>query len=149
MDPAINISPNFQFHELFSSRICTSYSESFLLKLLDRRLIEILEELRSDFGAPITVNNWYYGGNLQYRGFRPMSTSVGALYSQHKFGRAIDFSLEHLTPAEIHDHILQNRNARKFMELGLTRLESHAYTPTWVHFDLAFTGLDEIYVFNP
>lgn len=80
-----------------------------------------------------------------YRGFRPRSHQ-SARYSQHKFGRAVDFHVKNMTPDEVRQYILDNE--QEFLNMGLTRLEHGDDAPTWVHLDLAWTGLDSIYVFR-
>lgn len=140
------ISPHFYYHEFFSEGIWRSSSETFLMKLIDPRIVQILEKLRVEMNAPIYVNNWYWGGNSMYRGFRPQSTSVGAKYSQHKMGRAVDFHVGRHTITEVHEYILSREP--EFLDLGLTRLEDVRDAPTWVHLDLGWTGLDGIYVFR-
>ncbi len=80
-----------------------------------------------------------------YKGFRPQSHS-SAKYSQHKFGRGVDFQVKNHTPNQVRQYILDNESM--FMEMGLTRLEDGRDATTWVHLDLAWTGLDHVYVFR-
>ena len=51
------ISPHFYYHEFFSEGIWRSSSETFLMKLIDPRIVQILEKLRVEMNAPIYVNN--------------------------------------------------------------------------------------------
>ena len=48
---------------------------------------------------PITVNDWHSGGRFLQRGFRN-DPDIGALLSQHRYGRAADFDIEGVTAAE-------------------------------------------------
>jgi len=105
-----------------------------------------MEMIRTDISKPIYCNNWYYGGNSQYRGFRPWTTSVGARYSHHKFGRAIDFQVKDISPDEVRQYLLANET--NFMKAGISRIEDGRDAPTWVHIDLAWTGLPNIVVFR-
>jgi len=140
------MSPHFFYHEFFSQGIWQSNDEKTLRRLIDQRLINIMEKIRTDLGKPIFINNWKWGGNSMYRGFRPTSTTVGAQYSQHKFGRAVDFQVKHKSVLQVHRHILNNQRA--FMDMGVTRLEDRRDAPTWIHLDLAWTGADDIVVFR-
>ena len=60
---------------------------------------------------------------------------------------AIDIKISGLTPQEIYAHIL--KNAKTFMDLGLTTLEDIRDTPTWNHLDIRYTGLSEIKIVRP
>ncbi len=140
------ISEHFYYHEFFSRGIWSANNETQLKRLLDSRIIPIMERLRTGLNRPIFVNNWKWGGPSQYRGFRPFSTSVGARYSQHKFGRAVDFSVRGLTANQVRQYILDNE--QEFLGMGLTRLEDGRDATSWIHFDVSWTGLDRIYVFR-
>ncbi|MEM9546262.1 MAG: hypothetical protein AAGA77_09815 [Bacteroidota bacterium] len=145
MNTPKKISPHFYYHEFFSQGIWQSNHEHLLKRLLDERIIVIMEHIRVSLDKPIYVNNWKWGGNSMYRGFRPRSHQ-SARYSQHKFGRAVDFHVKNMTPDEVRQYILDNE--QEFLNMGLTRLEHGDDAPTWVHLDLAWTGLDSIYVFR-
>jgi uncharacterized protein YcbK (DUF882 family) len=57
-------------------------------------LLYSLDGLREFFNTPITVNNWHNGGPYQYRGFRGPECAVGAKFSYHKRGMAVDFDVK-------------------------------------------------------
>ena len=141
------ISDNFYYHELFSKGMYQKYSTSLLLKLIDFRIVNILETIRSDFNSPILVNNWFWKGSLKYRGFRPMSTDIGAKFSQHKFGRAVDFNVKNLSDDAVREFIL--RNEKKYYDLGLSRIENGKFTTSWIHIDLLENHQKKIIIFNP
>ena len=67
-------------------------------ELLDNRMLMTLDRLREIYG-PITVNDWSWGGENQWRGLRTPESPVGTIYSQHRFGRACD-CIFHETDAE-------------------------------------------------
>lgn len=105
---------------------------------LDKRVIDLANFVRSRFGKPMTINNWQAGGNLNYRGYRPPDCTVGAQYSQHKFGRAIDFSIHDFTPQEIYKDVLDNSSI--YIKAGLTTIEDIEYTRNWSHMDIREHG---------
>ena len=146
MTTPTKISDHFYYHEFFSSGIWHNYDKALLRKLLDPRLIPLMEKIRTTLNKPIFVNNWKWGGNSMYRGFRPQNSSVGSLYSQHKFGRAVDFKVGSMTANEVREYILDNEH--EYMVAGVTRLESGLDATTWVHVDFAWTGKDHIHVFR-
>lgn len=95
-------------------------------ELLDPRALHILYRLRETFG-PVIVNDWHRGGNNQWRGFRSDQTPVGAKYSQHRYGRAFDCTLE--KPAEeVRQYILAHPEEFPY----LTTIEAET---SWLHFD--------------
>ncbi|BCV28484.1 D-Ala-D-Ala carboxypeptidase family metallohydrolase [Shewanella algae] len=69
-------------------------------QLFDPRLLKLLDQLRELFDAPITVNNWFWGGQFSNRGLRTSASSYYRPYSQHSFGRAVDFDVKGLTADE-------------------------------------------------
>jgi hypothetical protein len=99
--------------------------------------------VRDHFGKPMTINNWHIGGTLKYRGFRPPECTVGAKYSQHRFCNAFDFGLVGLEPEEIREEIIKKH---ELFRQYFSTIEKD--TKTWVHVDLRYTGIDEIFEVN-
>lgn len=145
MDAPKKISPHFYYHEFFSQGIWQSNNEVQLKRLIDERIVTIMEHIRTSLNKPVYINNWRWNGNSMYRGFRPKSHG-STIHSQHKFGRAVDFHVKDLTPNEVRTYLLDN--SQEYLDLGLTRIEDGRDAPTWVHIDLAWTGLDNLYVFR-
>lgn len=111
-------------------------------ELLDERILIAMDQLREDWGA-IQVNTWKWGGPLMYRGFRPPECSIGARLSQHRYGRAIDF-----TPLEANLETVYN--AIKDGEYhGITTLENIEATSrgNWIHIDCR--NVTPIRIVNP
>jgi uncharacterized protein YcbK (DUF882 family) len=101
--------------------------EPYWLILMDERILITLDAIRTHYKRPVTVNNWHRGGQFSMRGFRPMTGNVGAKYSQHRFGRAVDFDVAGI-PAE------QVRNDIRFGLFPLiTCIEKNV---NWVHIDV-------------
>jgi len=147
MNTPTNISPHFKYHEFFSKGIWQSNTEAQLKRLLDDRLVPLMELIRTKIDKPVICNTWFWNpDSAQYRGFRPQNSPVGALYSQHKMGRAMDFKVNGMTAHQVRRFILDNES--DFFNAGLTRLEDGRDAPTWVHLDLAWTGLNTIHVFR-
>lgn len=97
-------------------------------QLFDPRALYIGDRIRKRYGKMI-ANTWYWGGRHQYRGWRPSRCSVGARWSQHKFGRAEDLVPVEVTAEEIRRDIVGG----KFSDLNyITCLE---FGIPWLHFD--------------
>lgn len=113
---------------------------------LDPRIIIIAQTIRDRFGKPVTINNWADGGAYKNSGFRDPLSDIGAMFSQHKFGRAIDIKIEGMESEEIRKDILKNYYT-VFRPLGLSTME--ADTPTWVHVDCRHTNQDSLFIVKP
>jgi hypothetical protein len=114
---------------------------------IDKRIVEVAQRLRNQFGN-ITINDVYIGGGYNLSGFRPFDTKIGAKYSQHKFGRALDLKfLDQIEPSSVFAYILAHE--KEFMNLGLTTIEDTSFTPSWLHIDARYTGLDTIKIIKP
>jgi hypothetical protein len=137
----IKISENF-FLDEFIDPATYAARGARSIELIDIRLVHAIQYMRDHLG-PLTVNNWATGGSRRLSGLRPHDTSIGAKWSQHKFGNALDVISGRLTPAEIHRFIRENEDL--FLGKGwVTTLEDLRDTPTWTHMDNRFTGMDKI-----
>ncbi|MCP4985586.1 MAG: hypothetical protein GY928_05785 [Colwellia sp.] len=100
-------------------------------QLIDNRLMTFIDNLREALGRPITCNNWHVGGKYQWRGLRNPDSAWYSEFSQHTFGRGLDFTVKGMTANEVREWIIENR------ELDwvrcITFLESEI---SWVHIDL-------------
>ena len=98
--------------------------------MFDSRALWTIEQLRRVYGTAV-LNDWYWDGINQYRGWRPFDSKVGALISQHKFGRAFDLKFKYHTSEEIREDILKDPDNPIFkyimcIEEGVS----------WFHFDV-------------
>jgi hypothetical protein len=103
-------------------------------ELLDSAALISLDQLVDAFGR-MTVNNWHTGGNFRESGLRLPGTRTGAVFSQHKYGRAFDIKPIDVKPQFIYAEILKDPKRFPF----ITTLEDISATSTpsggWVHFD--------------
>lgn len=118
----------FRTEELVSKSTYKARGEK-AIQLLDPRLLETLDQLRTNLGKPITINNWIWGGGFQQRGLRTSDAPEYSKYSQHSYGRAADFDVKGMTPTQVRLHVIQNRHLYphiSFLECGIN----------WVHIDV-------------
>ncbi|RLD22885.1 MAG: peptidase M15 [Bacteroidetes bacterium] len=120
------------------------YKPDILLGKLNPHALWTLDRMRGIYGA-ITVNNWLWGGDLNYRGFRPEGCGVGAELSDHKTGDAIDFGVSKYPSQVIRADILANPDKDEFKYI--TVLERGI---SWVHlgfrnWDRQTKGILEVY----
>ena len=84
----------------------------------------------------VYINNWYWGGDREWSGFRPCSCPVGAVCSPHRRGCAFDFIVEGLAASDVRKRILISQYTNDDLKY-ITRME-HLKNGTpinWVHFD--------------
>ena len=89
---------HFTAKELLPPNAYSALGDNGLYLLMDWRILWTIDSLRKRLG-PITINNWHTGGSFSQRGFRD-DANTGARYSQHRFGRAVDFDIKGLPAAE-------------------------------------------------
>ncbi len=77
----------------------------------------------------MNANTWFWGGQHQYRGWRPWDCEVGAFLSQHKFGRSFDLVPVDLHAEEIRKDIKKDPNQNEFKYI--TCIEDGI---GWLHF---------------
>ena len=111
-----------------------------------------IQTLRTLVDAPVWVNTWAGGpGDLQARGVRLPTSSVGATYSQHKRGLAVDFHVPSWTPEDVWDFILERQV--DFLRVGITTLESiDATAPDgwgWIHMDARYSAAKHLQIVFP
>lgn len=135
----------FKTQEFVPKTIYQQYGENSNW-FVDPRLKKLANVTRKFFNKPVTINNWHNGGQYNERGFREPGTGTGASLSQHRFGRAMDFTVAGMTPVQVYNTILANE--KLFMDNGLTTMERIEDTPTWNHFDIRYTGLNKLLIVN-
>jgi len=136
----------FDIKELVDKATFSKIGKSALYYCFDPRLLWTIDAIRDYFGKAMTINNWSSGGSLQFRGFRPEKCTVGASFSQHKFGRAVDFNISGIPENEIRKLIATKRLPQfKY----ITRIEDYDGM-NWVHIDVANYPSDEaVQIFVP
>ena len=142
----MNISPHFKLEEFIPKNVYTQFGYNSVA-FVDPRIVAVAEFVRNFFGKPVTINNWYKGGQFNYRGFRDPKCTIGAKFSQHRFGRAIDINVQGMSSQEVYRAILSNQDV--FMKAGLTTVENIVDTPTWNHLDCRVTNMGTIKIVKP
>lgn len=104
-------------------------------QLIDNRILWTADALRGRYG-PMIINDWFWRkGNPnanQYRGFRPFDCKVGAAFSQHKFGRALDCVFRRIDVKDVIEEI-KNHDYGEVIEFKyITTLEVGV---SWLHID--------------
>lgn len=113
------------------------------LRLMDERVLQTIDMLRFHLNVPLTVNNWQWGGNRNWSGFRDVKyfkTTADYLNSesQHIFGRGLDFINRKMVAHEVRKFIIENKHLFPyitFLEVGPLKGKTEEREMTWVHFD--------------
>ena len=117
------------------------------LGTMDVRILITADKIREYFGKSMTINNWKWGGPREWSGLRTKDSTYYSPYSQHSFGRAIDFLIEGIDAQEVRDEIKKNQDNDAFKYI--TRMEEFK-TMSWVHVDCMNWNREKgIYVFKP
>ena len=134
----------FQLYELVDRVTFQKWGESSW-NLLNPIALEALDGIREFFGVPVIVNNWYGGGQLQFRGYRPVDCQIGSIDSYHKRGMAFDLNIQGLEAEEARQIIIENRDNP--LLINIQRMENYV---NWVHFDIGSLTKEQnrIYLFK-
>ena len=76
--------------------------------LMSDEMIYTAVAIRNISQTPVMLNSWHTGGANQYRGYRPWDCPIGARFSMHKYGRAIDFKIVGWTTPKIRGWLIEN-----------------------------------------
>jgi len=117
----------FKIQELVPKEVYKDLA-NYAWSLIDNRVLLTLDQLRKRYGA-IIINTWYYGGDAEWRGLRPVDCPIGSKYSQHKYGRAADCTFKYVRAETVRGDILNN--PRMFPHINAIELDV-----SWLHFDV-------------
>lgn len=118
---------HFITKEFVPPEVYRSLGERSLL-VMDYYVLKTADAIREWFNLPVIINDWCFGGKLKYRGFRPCVCKVGAKYSQHRFGRAIDLTVRGLIAEEVRQEILCHPD-------HFSHINAIEKDVSWVHVD--------------
>jgi hypothetical protein len=136
----IKLTANLFLDEYIPKELYLSASDpAQLVKLIDPKLVAADQLLRDHFG-PVTINNWWTGGDRHLSGFRPEDCAIGAKKSDHKRGMASDKIFKNINSEDVREFIKNN-----WKTLGITKIESGV---SWVHTSVAPTGLNYLQIFK-
>ena len=135
------VSKNFILPEFVSKDIYEKFGSNSLW-FIDSRIIESCQKLRDNLGIPLTINNWYYGGDRQESGLRLPGMKNYSQYSQHSFGRAVDIISDDMTAEEMRKHIFLNPSEYPHIRA----IESKV---NWLHIDCRNTNTKAFMLFDP
>jgi uncharacterized protein YcbK (DUF882 family) len=120
----------FKSYELLPPDIYQKHGDNGLY-FMDDRILWTLDRLRETLKQSIVVNTWKQGGKFSQRGYRN-DPAVGAPYSLHRFGRAVDFDFVGMTAAHFREMAKEGSFPGELQHI--TRIEENV---NWIHMDCA------------
>jgi uncharacterized protein YcbK (DUF882 family) len=120
---------NFSVKELVPEEVYIDRGEKSI-EIMDKELLVFIDNLRDHLGRRITINTWEWGGLYSYRGLRTENSTHYKPYSQHTFGKALDFDVDGMTAEAVRQWIVANRNMEWVQPI--TFIEGDV---GWVHVD--------------
>lgn len=155
----IKVAPNFYLDE-FIDPVTYFTTPDHGLSLVDLALFAIAQEVRNDYGKPLTINDWWKHLPDDMNSFDPVKflrqceaiscpvwsgirtelSSTGAPKSAHrlrgeKVFRAFDIRDKKEKGEEKIFYDFVKKNPAKYYRLGLRRMEDKRVTIGWGHFD--------------
>jgi len=85
-------------------------------KYVDKRIVDIVQFVRTKTNKVVVINNWHKGGTYSFRGWRPKNCKIGAKLSTHKTGKAVDFDIVGMTDKEVKDFVIKHQ--KELYDLG-------------------------------
>lgn len=139
----------FHLTEFVCKDVYEKYGDMAWL-FLDEKIVVTIDQIRRMLNKPITINNWYEGGQFSQRGLRCNTCSLikektlkNQLYlSAHVLGMAVDFNVHGMTDGEVAVWIAYNKDKLPYN----MRLERD--TVGWTHLDVFDNG-NKLTFFNP
>ncbi|MBO7735493.1 MAG: hypothetical protein J6S67_23210 [Methanobrevibacter sp.] len=123
----------FNIKELVNPTLLNQIGIETAWKILDENLLRCADKIREKYGA-VTIN----GGQLKDCGLRDWTSTTGAKYSAHKFGRALDLhimAIEKLNLSKIEKTKMYNKIRAELMidkQFDCLNFEDNI---TWLHID--------------
>lgn len=117
------------------------------LGTMDVRILITADKIREYLGTSVTINNWKWGKDREWSGLRTVGSPFYSPYSQHSFGRAIDFIVNGMQAQSVRNLIKANPKHEAFQYI--TRMEEFPGM-SWIHVDCCNWNKENgIFVFKP
>lgn len=137
----------FTINELVPESLTEALHEDLLWGMFDENVLMFADWIKEFCNmAPVTINDWEWGGIYSQSGIRTKDSKYYSEGSMHSVGKALDLKVRGYTAEGL------RKALRAYEEAGnkvpyITRIEEG--TVGWLHVDTKETGLDKVYYFNP
>jgi hypothetical protein len=140
----VSLPAGFVIQELVTPEIFKQRGAS-AIELIDPRILQILGQLRADYG-PLIVNNWHTGGAFKFRGYRPKDCPVGAPGSMHKRGMAVDCHSPKIATEQLRREVIAKAKTNHPVYSLIGAIEDGV---NWLHVDVRPRVGGALKVFRP
>jgi hypothetical protein len=131
---------HFKPYELVSRKVYLDMKDD-CLSLFELEALQMLDDFHEFMGTIVTVNNWFWSGNLQHRGARSVDEQLminpGHPHGMHVYDlehgikcKAFDLDVSGYDADEIRTIILDNKDHPL-----LSRIQRMETKISWVHMD--------------
>lgn len=134
----------FKLHELLPKELYKDENQGW--ELFDEKLLRTIDIVREIVGVSLICNNWKFGGNRNLSGFRPSNCAIGARYSAHKKGLAVDLISAKKSAHEMRELIKSNQDKLP-CNIRLEKWDSNGNEISWLHIDVVDKGV-KVYEFR-
>lgn len=134
----------FKLYELLPKEIYKNEDEGW--ELLDEKLLRTIDVIREIVGVPLICNNWKFGGSRNLCGLRPKNCSIGAKFSAHKDGKAVDIISSKMTAHDMRELIKKNKDKLPY-NIRLEKWDKNGNEISWLHIDSIDRGI-KVYEFR-
>lgn len=123
---------HFTIKELVDKKTYEMFGERSLM-FFQPNALKMLDGVREFLNVQIIVNDWAFGGNYQFSGYRAKWVEIGGTHSQHRLCSAFDLKPKGMTIVEAFNKIIFNKD--NLLVNLITAIEDISFTPTWLHID--------------
>jgi len=124
-----------------------------LYQYLDKRIVILVQWIRTQTGKSLMINTWANGGALKERCIRMPETKTGASKSRHKINfdakglitkkcDAVDITIGSMNGEKMYNWAQENKIA--LHGLGVRCIEHYSLTSVWLHLDMRPTKFQNI-----
>ncbi|HUS88638.1 MAG TPA: hypothetical protein VMW91_04570 [Desulfosporosinus sp.] len=119
---------HFKIEELVDPETFAKFGEGSWM-LFTPQVLRSADAIRGYFNRACVINDWKWGGARKWSGFRPRLCSIGASFSQHRFGNGIDMLIDGIPAASARKEIIAHKDD---IFTDIMCLEDDV---GWLHFD--------------
>ena len=121
---------DFQSIEYIPKELYNLYGDKGM-RYINPKIPLIMQAIRTFMGKPITINNWFDGGDRNGSCLRLPSNKDYTQWSDHSMGNACDFIVSGMDSLEVQKIITKSALTGQLINLGLTSIEDG--TQGWTH----------------
>ena len=124
---------HFQLYELVPREVHATVPHHILWGCWKWEVLWTADQLWEIYGGPVIINDWWWKGPHQYRGWRPQKPPIGqkwAEWTQHAWWNALDMVFKDVTAERVRHDIIYNEHPEAFQYIRCIEA-----TVPWLHFD--------------